>query len=277
MSQCADYAPTLAAEGGVRSLGIGENTLVYVPAKYGETSDVNVAVGDSTSGVFHAQTFRLVDGQDYCVPFDVTADNVENTRTLAKSPVPYTVCLPYALDIPDGAKVYRLSGRGSNELIFAQHTGRMEAMQPYLVWTENSDALLSTVNVTLPASKGGTVGSQQQVLGYTLRGTLNGIGNQEAVELGAYVMNDDAKWHPVLSDTEAHRAVTIPAFRCFLLQSRYNSRPAIGMTLEDANGIVQLRTIDADDTERVYDLSGRRIQGSTKGIVIQNGKKRLSP
>lgn len=282
LSQCADYAPTLAAEGGVRSLGIGENTLAYVPAAYalsGSAAETNVAVGDSTSGVFHAQTFRLVDGEDYCVPFAVTADNVENTRTLTKSAAPYTVCLPYALDIPAGAKVYRLSGRGTSELIFAQHTGRMEAMQPYLVWTEESDALLSTVSTTLPASTdGSTVGGQQSSVGYTMRGTLKAIPNLEAVELGAYVMNDDAKWHPVLSDSEAHSAVTIPTFRCFLLQSRQGStRGAIGMTLEDANGIVQLRTIDADDTERVYDLSGRRIQGSTKGIVIQNGKKRLSP
>jgi hypothetical protein len=232
---------------------------------------VNVAVGDGSG--FKAKTFRLVDGLDYCVPFAVTADNVENTRTLTKSTAPYTVCLPYALDIPNGAKVYRLSGRGTDELIFAQHTGRMEAMQPYLVWTENSDALLSTMSVTLPASKGGTVGGQQQVPGYTLRGTLNTIDNQEAVELGAYVMNDDAKWHPVLSDTDVHKAVTIPAFRCYLLQSRYNSRAAIGMTLEDATGVEQLRTIDADGTERVYDLSGRRIDGSAKGIVIKNGRK----
>ena len=274
LSQCADYAPTLAAEGGVRSLGIGENTLVYVPAEYGETSDVNVAVGDSTSGAFHAQTFRLVDGQDYCVPFAVTVDNVENTRTLAKSSAPYTVCLPYALDIPAGAKVYRLSGRGTNELIFAQHTGRMEAMQPYLVWTEESDALLSTVSTTLPASTdGSTVGGQQSSVGYTMRGTLKAIPNLEAVELGAYVMNDDAKWHPMLSDTDEHRAVTIPAFRSYLLQSRYNSRPAIGMTLEDANGIVQLRTVDTDGTERVFDLSGRRVDGNAKGIVIKNGRK----
>ncbi|MGX8698151.1 MAG: leucine-rich repeat protein, partial [Prevotella sp.] len=207
MSQCTDYAPTLAAEGGVRSLGIGENTLAYVPAAYalsGSVAETNVAVGDSTSGGFHAQIFRLVDGEDYCVPFAVEAQNVENTRTLTKSSAPYTVCLPYALDIPAGAKVYRLSGRGKNELIFAQHTERMEAMQPYLVWAENADAQLSTANVTLPSSNDGqTVGRQQQSVGYTLRGTLNSIGNQEAVELGAYVMNDDAKWHPVLSDTEA--------------------------------------------------------------------------
>jgi hypothetical protein len=273
LSKCADYAPTLAAEGGVRSLGIGENTLAYVPAQYGESADVNVAVGDSTSGVFHTQTFRLVDGLDYCVPYAIAADNVENTRTLMKSDVPYTVCLPYALDIPEGAKVYSLSGRGANELIFAQHTGRMEAMQPYLVWAENSDALLSTVSTTLPASTdGNTVGRQQSSVGYTLRGTLDAIGNTKAVELGAYVMNDDAKWHPVLSDSEAHHAVTIPAFRCFLLQSRYNTR-AIGMTLEDATGIEQLRTIDTDGTERIYDLSGRRIDGNTKGIMIENGRK----
>ena len=147
-------------------------------------------------------------------------------------------------------------------------------MQPYLVWAENSDALLSTVNTTLPSSNDGqTVGSQQSTVGYTLRGTLKSIGNAEAVELGAYVMNDDAKWHPVLSDTEAHRAVTIPAFRCFLLQSRQGGTRAIGMELQDADGITQLRTIDGDDTERVYDLSGRRLHGNTKGIVIKNGRK----
>ena len=273
LSQCADYAPTLAAEGGVRSLGIGENTLVYVPASYGETDDVNVAVSDGSG--FNARTFRLVDGEDYLLPFAVTADNVENTRTLAKSAAPYTVCLPYALDIPAGAKVYRLSGRGTNELIFAQHTDRMEAMQPYLVWAENSDALLSTVNTTLPSSNDGqTFGRQQSTVGYTLRGTLKSIDNAEAVELGAYVMNDDSKWHPVLSDTEEHRAVTIPAFRCFLLQSRQGgTRAAIGMTLEDATGIEQLRTVDSDGTERVYDLGGRRIDENTKGLVIKNGKK----
>ena len=176
--------------------------------------------------------------------------------------------------IPAGAKIYWLSGRGSNELIFAQHTGRLEAMQPYLVWAEDNDVPLTTANVTLPSSNNGqTIGRQQQTVGYTLRGTLSSIGNAEAVELGAYVMNNDAKWHPVLSDTESHSAVTIPAFRCYLLQSRQNNHAPIGMILEDADGIERLRTIDSDGTERVNDLSGRRMDGNTKGIVIKNGKK----
>ena len=90
------------------------------------------------------------------------------------------------------------------------------------------------------------------------------------------MMNDDSKWHPVLSDTDEYRAVTIPAFRCFLLQSRQGGTRAIGMTLEDVNGIEQLRTIDADGTERVFDLSGRRIDGNVRGIVVKNGKKMVS-
>ena len=110
-----------------------------------------------------------------------------------------------------------------------------------------------------------------------MRGTLDAIDNAEAAELGAYVLNDDAKWHPVLTDTEAHSAVTIPPFRCYLLQSRQGgTRAAIGMALEGVDGIEQLRTIDSDGTERVYDLSGRRVNANTRGIIIKNGRKILN-
>ena len=37
-----------------------------------------------------------------------------------------------------------------------------------------------------------------------------------------------------------------------------------------------VRTIDCNGTERVFDLSGRRIDGAQKGIYIQNGKKYIS-
>lgn len=45
------------------------------------------------------------------------------------------------------------------------------------------------------------------------------------------------------------------------------------MTLEDATGIEQLRTVDRDGTERVYDLGGRQLNAPTKGINIINGNK----
>jgi hypothetical protein len=260
-------------DGGLQRIGLTDRTLCYMPAQYGETDEANVAVSNGSG--FRTKTFRLYDDADYCVPMAITAENVENTRTLGRSDAPYTVCLPYSLDIPAGAKVYQLSGRSDNELIFAQYTGKMQALQPYLVWAEFEYALLNVNGETLlPASGGSTYGGQLQSPGFVMRGTLNTIGHDEAVDLGAYVMNDDAKWHPVLNNNFAEQAVIIPPFRCFLLQSRSNgARGAIGMTLEDATGIDQLRTIDSDGTERVYDLSGRRVDGNTKGIVIKNGKK----
>ena len=106
-----------------------------------------------------------------------------------------------------------------------------------------------------------------------MRGTLYGISNAEAAELGAYTLQQDGLWHPVMDDTDAHRAARILPYRAYLLENRRAGARAIGMTLEDTNGIEQLRTIDNDGTERVYDLNGRRVDGNTKGIVIKNGKK----
>ena len=276
MSQSEDYAPTLAANGGVRSLGITEQTLSFVPSTYGESSDVNVAVQQAPGAMqYNAQTIRIYDGEDYYMPHDVVAATVENTRTLTKSTAPYTVCLPYTMAIPEGAKVYRLEGRYSNELVFTQtDRSTMDAGQPYLVRAAQGDVSLNAAAQTMLATDDQLWAGQEAVSGYTLRSTLSSIGNEEAVELGAYILQDDGKWHAVLSDTEEHRQATIPAYRCYLLQSRQGSRAAtIGMTLEDTTGIDRLCTIDSDGTERVYDLSGRLVDGNAKGIVIKNGRK----
>ena len=118
-----------------------------------------------------------------------------------------------------------------------------------------------------------TFGKQQNAPGYSMRGTLYGISNAEAAELGAYTLQHDGKWHPVMSDTDEHRAARILPYRAYLLQNRGAMTRSIGMMLEDATGIEQLRTIDSDGTERIYDLNGRLLSTPTKGINVMNGKK----
>ena len=45
----------------------------------------------------------------------------------------------------------------------------------------------------------------------------------------------------------------------------------------EATAIEQIRTIDADGTERYYDLGGRELPGKPeRGIYIHNGKKHVS-
>ena len=235
MCDSTNISADLKARGFSR-LGIDSlQTLVYLPATYGESDGTNIVVSDGAG--FSAEGFRLIDGRDYYVPYAFKTDKVENTRTLAKSEVPYTICLPYDLQIPDGAKAYRLSGRSTNELIFTETTGTLEALHPYLI--------------------------------------LNGISNADAADMGAYTLQNDGLWHPVKSDTQEHKAASILPYRAYLLQSaRTNAAAAaIGMTLEGTTGITQLRTIDRNGTERIYDLNGRQLSAPTKGINIINGRK----
>ena len=256
---------------GFGRLGIDSlQTLVYVPATYGESDGTNIIVGDNTS--MSAQAFRLVDGKDYCVPYAFHANNVENSRSLGKSAAPYSICLPYDLPIPAGSKAYKLSGRSTNELIFTETLETLEALQPYLIWTADGDASLNTAAAEIPVSDAMTSG-QQDAPGYSLHGTINGISNADAAEMGAYALQQDGLWHPVQSDTDEHRAARILPYRAYLLQSASAGARAIGMTLEGTTGITQLRTIDHDGTVRIYDLNGRLLSAPTKGINIINGKK----
>ena len=132
---------------------------------------------------------------------------------------------------------------------------------------------MSPSAANIPTSGGQTYGRQHDAPGYSMRGTLYGISNAEAAELGAYTLQQDGLWHPVMDDTDAHRAASILPYRAYLLENRRPSVRAIGMILEGATGIEQLRTIDADGTERVYDLNGRQLNAPVKGINIINGKK----
>ena len=257
---------------GFSRLGIDSlQTLVYVPATYGPASGTNIVVSDSTG--MKAETFRIVDSKDYFVPYAFKTDRVENTRTLAKSAAPYTICLPYDLPIPGDAKAYKLSGRSTNELIFTETTETLQALQPYLIWTADGDASLNAGAAEIPANGPSIIGQQDDAPGFSLRGTLYNISNADAADMGAYTLQNDGLWHPVMSDTDEHRAARILPYRAYLLQSARTNAPAIGMVLEGTTGITQLRTVDRDGTERIYDLNGRQLSAPTKGINIINGRK----
>ena len=87
----------------------------------------------------------------------------------------------------------------------------------------------------------------------------------------AYLMQSDNKWYPAPAHVEA---ASIPAFRCFLLQKGgANARALTTELVDDLTGVETIRTIDADGNENVYDLSGRPMTTTAKGIFISNGKK----
>ena len=268
--------------GGLTKLGIDTlRTLVYLPQEYGEAKGVNIVVDNNTK--LHAETFRLVDGKDYCVPYAFEADKVENTRQLPASSVPYSVCLPYELDIPAYTRAYELAERDGTTLTFREVAAgtRLQATKPYLLAVvgnkrmgKNSTTLDTDIRQTIPASNT-AFGQQTDVLGYSLRGTLQTIGNAKAAELGAYILQSSGNWQPVAQTTDADKQAYVPAFRAYLLPSARNAAARISMTLEDyASGIDTIETIDTDGTRRYYDLNGRMLPGKPdKGVYIYKGKK----
>lgn len=239
----------------------------------------------------YAQSYRLVDGEDYCVPYPFHTDSVYNSRLLPASAVPYTLCLPYTLTVPPYTRAYKLTDRQGTTLIFSEVKGTLEAMTPYLLKVvgnkrlrKTTATLSSDIHQTIPASGENTLPSQTDAPGYTLRGSFHTISNHDAAELGAYILQSDGDWHPVTKKAQPHTPSILP-FRAFLLLSARNTRGTITMTLQDNDGIVDhqqdahndidtIVTVDADGKRQYYDINGRRINAKPlNGIYIHNGKK----
>jgi hypothetical protein len=256
-----------------------------MPAEFGDIGETNVVV--SKDGQLKAYEYSLIDSLDYMVPYAFEAISIKNSRKLAASQKPYSMCLPYAISLPQGSTAYKLSWRDANTLVFEEETSTtLEALHPYLVMVNGDEEAQGKENYLsldsykfeapqpIPASTGIRI-IQDDAPGYSIRGTLKAISNAEAADLGAYILQSDGKWHPV---STANAKASILPFRAYLLPSTHsNGARAVSMSLVNADGttaIDTIRTIDADGTERYYDLNGRRIDSHTaKGVVIENGKK----
>ncbi len=324
--------------GAQSHLGLNEErTLVYMPAAYDNIGETNVIVekanpqpptpktqndqttntpNDQTTNTPNDQTtntpntqlvtekFHLVDSLDYLVPYAFDATSIENSRKLAVSKVPYTICLPYSLNLIAGAVAYKLSERDANKLVFEEVTDNvLEAFRPYLIVvngpnTPNDQTTNTpndqTPNIQLPVLDSYKYGAlqpipastgirmeQDDVPGYSIRGSFEAISNAEAADLGAYILQSDGNWHPV--STSNQKASILP-FRAYLLPSARNAGArTISMSLvDDPTPNTQdlapntIETIDKDGTHRYYDLQGREIDvRSAKGIVIKKGKKTI--
>ena len=271
----------------LEKLGVNTNeytkALVYMPSIYGETNEHNVVWGDA--GNLQNNYFDINDTKDYFVPMAFKSQNIGNLRVLYPNPslgtAKYTVCLPYELNVPAGAKAFKLNSRNGSKLIFTEEQNRMEANTPYLlVLTTDLVSLNSDVEQTIPTAVEAEIAigrNQIDVIGASMRGTIKAIDNATAADLGAFILQSDNKWHQVPANTEA---ANIPAFRTYLLENGGTGVKAFTMELQEdgVDGIDTIQTIEADGTERYYDLSGREIVNGKlpRGVYIHNGKKYIN-
>lgn len=183
----------------------------------------------------------------------------------------YTVCLPVDPKTSANVKYYELSGANAEGtgLLFDEVATPVKNT-PYLVAVFSGADLDLSICTATSTNVEQTVTNTSGGNGYTLKGTLKGLTNAEAV--GKLILQSGARWGKVTSEKTA---AYIPPMRGYVEGPASAARLMVSFFDNDnATGIEHIRTMDADGTERWYDLNGRQIDKPTKkGIYIHNGKK----
>lgn len=277
--------------------GLSEQTIIYLPAdkSHDANGEKNVVIGNVGTELM------LTDGWDFDpkVAFSFPSSSYDRDfrariTTEGYEEKGYTVCLPFAWTLnvgeEDDAKVYAPTKIedffGETTVTFGEvESTTMAAYTPYYVVVSRGGATVT--------GQGGSV-AQHQTAGsivitdatYQFMGTTVTIDNDHLYDASkpAYIFDGNKSWNMVPSAEPqayvepfgAYFQATTPdgaaSSLATIFGGSYNPGEGSG---PNAIGPV-VRTIDADGTQRIFDLSGRRIDGTQKGIYIQNGKKYIN-
>ena len=221
----------------------------------------------------------LYDAKTLTLPYGFTAlDGVTYMRNIpANTGNAYTVFLPYEREVPEGTKVYTLRTdeqylREEKKIVFEEVvSGIMEAYKPYLLSNLGSDITDFNTIFDTEVLSSTTMPDKPTIDDLQFTGTIRTIDNAEAAAMGAYIMQVGNKWKKVTTDkTTAY----IPAYRAYIVSPTGNIKTWLSeLELPDETGIESIETIDRDGTRTIYDLSGRRLNKTQRGINIVNGRK----
>lgn len=246
------------------------NVIYYLPEGTGITGD-NIVV----NGV--ADNVNLLDGHPFAIPEDFVASNVTYQRSISQSNSDaYTLCLPFDYSLPTGLKAYTLRGKNDyGELVFAE-VSEILANKPYLVLVEQTINSLNAQNVTMKATP--DTMEDEGNSDFEFRGTLSPISNEDAAEMGAYILQANRKWHPIKTENPT---AYIAAGRAYLVPKPNVARSDFSCLFTINEDVTAIKTISKDGSEQYFDLQGHKIDNPTRGIYIvrdeqiqgKNGKK----
>ena len=172
------------------------------------------------------------------------------------------LCLPFNYDIPDGWDVRELdhvNGSGENASMIFDSASDIKAGKPYIVKT-NADVSFIEVNNATISPMTTTVSNNG----------VNMIGNigQTSIPKGSYYISTEG----TLKKLTAENA-NLKGFRAYFTVDEASGIKALNLDTEnDATGI---SSVDANESEVIYNIAGQRLKRVQKGINIVNGKKVL--
>lgn len=234
-----------------------KNALIYVAEDETVSAEnaENVVVGSTCAN------FTLTEGQAFDAPKAFTATKVTYNRTLSEGNV-QTFVLPFSFTPGENNLVAALESVEGSVLTFKRIEGATEANKPYLIQTDNANALASFDNVTIKPTTG------------DLTTTVNGVSHigsyAELTVTGAYGYTGG-------QFVQAGKG-TVKPFRTYITIPASSAAAPKAFDIHFADTETGIATVVTDSKDQnVYNLQGVRVakslNGLTKGIYIVNGKK----
>lgn len=189
---------------------------------------------------------------------------------------PCTVCLPFALtaeELANVGKAYTLSAVSSSKATFTP-VEAIEAYTPYLLIPSANGKLLENIAVTkditdVPAEAKTSVSGS-----YSFVGTLQA---KESVKTeGKEVYGFSAKDGQFV---RASNKASIDAFRAYISVPTAALPTAASRSIDidfgGTTGINGIQNAQSSSAQATYDVAGKRVSKSYKGVVVRNGKKMI--
>ena len=260
-----DLYPLNAASVDLSAYDLGEATTELISQDFTNPNCVFfLGEGAGLSGAnivcgTNCENLSLTEGNAFSVSKEFTATNVTYNRTLTAGQTA-TFILPFAFTPDENDVVAELSEVSGSTLVFKPVTQTV-ANKPYVILTNNADALKQFTNVTVkPAAEGDM---KTTVAGYTHIGTYEIL-----TGLTGYGYSGGNFVHTTSG--------TLKPFRTFVTAPSGESLKTLQIDIaDDLTGIDEVETEQKDSA--VYDLQGIRVssnlRGLAKGVYVVNGKK----
>ena len=172
-----------------------------------------------------------------------------------------TICLPYSFIIPDGVKLYQFAGISKDGTkICLEEVTAPKAGYPY-VFHSNTTATLSFYET-------GTAVSSAETNANGLRGNF-AMSAANRYPLNSFVLQNGV-WNKV-TERFAQASFIYKTTQLPVVNEWSGTTLPLSEAVETA--IKSLPTPNAQHPSPTYDLSGRRVNDSQKGVVIKEGKK----
>lgn len=271
-----------------------ENAIIIAPEGTSVASTTtNVLLTTDTENTYTCNNLQLND--------DVIAQFTgETPTTFTKTDVTYTrptssqwgtICLPYATSTGGEYSYYRLVDTKTGNLRFEKVTEETTiANEPYLIKKEDGNQFaISSENKEFSIGVAGDVDEiRRENSDFILQGVMintsvvDGVKETQAKDASYTSVTDPNAYYFIAADNTFRKMngrFNLKAFRAYLSRKKVNdadARTNIAIEIihnDEPTGISFIESEDGNTVDVIFDLNGRRLQNTKKGINIINGKK----